>query len=171
MIALAARSVRDRARPPTCVTGPVSNSARSAESIRDAPRGLLYPRERSDQPLRQKQRSRVPSLLIGWGLGYWLISLLYLLSCSWRDGGWEIPPLLVTVVAYAVVPLVFVLGLFLVAEGDMLGKRAERVLQPVTVALKHDTRALHWAVVTVLRDVVILWLRVTYEAVPYLNIM
>ncbi|CAN0084757.1 unnamed protein product [Scytosiphon promiscuus] len=169
---LAFRSVGDRGRSPTCAPGPVPNlMRRPAESVHAARDELRCPREDSDQSVRQNQRSRVPSLLVGWGLGYWLISLLYLLACSWPNGGWYGAPLLVTVVAYVAVPLVFVLGVFVVAESNVLGKRIERVLKPVADAVRDDRRVLHWAVVTMLRDVTMVWLVVMHEAVPYLNVV
>lgn len=150
---LAVRSARDRAQQPISTDGPRRPSTFSEQSGHPPP------------------RSRVPSLLVGWGTGYWLMSLLFLLGSSWWNGGWYKAPLVVSICAYIALPSVFIVGIFVVADRDILGEGVKDVLEPVVIALKDDTSVLHWAVVTVLRDVTMLWCFIVHIAVPRLNML
>lgn len=65
--------------------------------------------------------SRLPSLLVGWGTGYWVMSLLYVLGGSWTRGGWHNAPISVIMVACLVLPSFYVVTLFMVADTNFLG--------------------------------------------------
>ena len=102
--------------------------------------------------------SRVPSLLVGWGIGYWLISLLDLLVCSWHGSGcrWN-TPCAVTVVGYILIPC-FLLGcVLMVADTNILGTRLERFVKPATDRMRNRSRAEHWVMASVFRDFLLLW--------------
>ena len=103
--------------------------------------------------------SRVPSLLVGWGIGYWLLSLLNLLACSWHGSTcrWKNTPTAVTVIGYIVIPC-FVLGcVFMVADTNSLGTRFERFIKPATDRMRNRNRAEYWVMASVFRDVLVLW--------------
>eukprot|EP00903_Cladosiphon_okamuranus_P020345 g18665.t1 len=159
LVVMAVCSARDRARSPISTQGP-RRSSRSLNFVED-----------QGSSTRSKHPSRVPVLLVGWGLGYWLISLLFLLGSSWPNGGWAGAPLLVDIVGYILLPLIFLLGVFVVADSNVYGTHVERVLKPVADGLANDKHVLHWMMVTVLRDVTILWVAFTTIGVPFLNII
>lgn len=96
---------------------------------------------------RQRQ-SRVPYLLVGGGMGYWLTWLLYLLGCSWHQGCWARAPLAMAIVGSVLLALTFLLGVFSVADSNIHGTGVERVLKPVADSLGDNTRVLHWKMVT-----------------------
>ena len=103
--------------------------------------------------------SRVPSLLVGWSIGYWLISLLNLLVCSWHGSGcrWNNTLSAVTVVGYLLIPC-FLLGcVFIVADTNFLGTRFERFVKPATDRMRNRSRAEHWVMTSVFRDSLVLW--------------
>ena len=103
--------------------------------------------------------SRVPSLLVGWGIGYWFISLLNLLVCSWYGSGcrWNNTPSAVTVVGYLLIPC-FLLGcVFMVADTNLLGTRFERFVKPATDRMRNRSRAEYWVMTSVFRDALVLW--------------
>ena len=104
--------------------------------------------------------SRVPSLLVGWGIGYWLMSLLYLMACSWHGSKrrWNNTPTAVTVVGYIIIPC-FVLGcVFMVADTNFLGTRFERFVKPATDRMRNRRRAEYWVMASVIRDALVLWM-------------
>ena len=103
--------------------------------------------------------SRVFSLLVGWGIGYWFISLLNLLVCSWYGSGcrWNNTPSAVTVVGYLLIPC-FLLGcVFMVADTNLLGTRFERFVKPATDRMRNRSRAEYWVMTSVFRDALVLW--------------
>lgn len=166
-VVVAVRSARDRAmmRSPRSMPGPRHSASRQFADDEDEDE------DRGADAIRRQQRSRVPSLLVGWGLGYWVSSLLYLVGSSWPRGAWAGAPLLVDIVGYVLLPLTFLMGVFLVAESNVYGAGVERVVGPVARALGDKTRVLHWAMVTVMRDVIFLWMILMYFTVPELNII
>lgn len=100
--------------------------------------------------------SSVPSLLVGWGLGYWVGSLLNTLMWFWPGSilKGSLVENIFSLVATPVFPLV---GVFMIADADFLGNRFERFIKPVAVALKNSDGVLYWTAMTVLRDTVFLW--------------
>lgn len=157
LMMMAVRWARDRAGSPMTVAGPRHPTSRH------------FTEGHGDDSTRRQQPTRVPALLVGWGLGYWLVSLLYLVGSSWPQGAWSGAHVVVTIVGYILLPLTFLLGVFVVADSNVYGTGVERVLKPVADALANNTRVLHWTMVTVLRDVTILWIVYIIISVPYLN--
>lgn len=158
---MAVRLIKDRARSPMTILGPRHPTSRRFTDDHDGT-GLT----------RRQQPTRMPSLLVGWGLGYWLVSLLYLLGSSWPQGAWSGAHVVVDTVGYILLPLTFLLGVFVVADSNMYGTGIGRVLKPVAKALGNNTRVLHWTMVTtVLRDVTILWMIYIFFSVPCLNVL
>lgn len=104
--------------------------------------------------------SRVPSLLVGWGIGYWVSSLLAVLAGSWQGGEWNNAPVIVTLIAYLVVPCFYVAGIFMVADSNFLGPAVASFVKPAVDTLKSSGRVEHWILVTVFRDTLIAWTRV-----------
>ena len=103
--------------------------------------------------------SRVPSLLVGWGIAYWLISLLYLLSCSWYGSGcrWNNTPSVVTLISYIIIPC-FLLGcVFMVADTNFLGTRVEGLVKPATDRMNNRRRVEYWVMASVFRDFLVFW--------------
>lgn len=101
--------------------------------------------------------SRVSSLLVGWGFGYWITSVLYLLGGSWDEGGWDGAPFVVTIVGYVVIPLVFLASIFMMADANFLGDAFGAAIKPVLDVLRNRRGVWYWVLVTVLRDVLLLW--------------
>ena len=100
---------------------------------------------------------RAPSLLVGWGIGYWFISLLYLLASSWHGSGWTNAPNAVKVVSYIVIPSFLLLSVFTVADTNFLGKRVEDFVEPATDRMRNRRRAEYWVMATVYRDFLVVW--------------
>lgn len=101
--------------------------------------------------------SRVPSILVGWCIGYWVSSLLAVFAGSWRGGEWNNAPVIVTVTAYVVVPCFYVAGIFMVADSNFLGPVVAAFVKPAVDTLKSSGRVEHWIMVTVFRDTLISW--------------
>lgn len=104
--------------------------------------------------------SRLPSLLVGWGIGYWVISLLYLLACSWRenDCGWNNAPIAVTIISFTVIPCFLLSCVFMVADTNFLGARFGAFIRPAAEILQNRRRAEYWAMASVFRDFIVCWI-------------
>lgn len=102
--------------------------------------------------------SRVPSLLIGWGIGYWLTSALYVLGCSWPGGGWDNAPTLLTIVGYIVSPSFWLACVFMLADPKLLGTRFEEFLKPASDMLRDKRRVEFWTMATVLCNILTFWI-------------
>lgn len=102
--------------------------------------------------------SRVPSLLVGWGIGYWATSLLYILGCSWRGGGWNTAPVVVSLLGYIIIPCFALAGVFIVSDADLFGTKFGAIVNPVVKRMRNKRGVEYWAMVTVYRDVLIVWL-------------
>lgn len=102
--------------------------------------------------------SRVPNLLIGWGIGYWVLSLLFVLGCSLHGGGWNNAPGIVTFLAYIIVPGFLISGAFMVADINFLGKRFGAFFKPSGDILNDRYRVEYWVMVTVFRDFIVVWI-------------
>ena len=168
LLLMIVRSWRDQASAIVSVPGPQSSRLRRDESDETA-RGHHCPAGHIDAQTRQQRRSRVPPLFVGWGLGFWLGSFLYALGASWPEGDWSGAPPMVTVVGYVVLPLTFLLGVFMVADSSVYGLRVQRKLQPVADALKDEAGVIHWMMVTVLRDITFSWALYTSVTVAELS--
>ena len=101
--------------------------------------------------------ARVPSLLVGWGVGYWVTSLLYMLGGAWHGGGWTNAPTVVVVVGYVVLPCFFVVGILMMTDTNLLGERLGAFVKPTVDTLKDNRRLWYWIMATVLRGVFRLW--------------
>ena len=128
----------------------------------------------SDSNVRQtcfgcSANSRVPSLLVGWGIGYWATSLLYVLAVSWRKGGWDGAPGVVEALGYVTILCFAVVGIFMMADTDVLGATVGMHIKPVVDALQNRRGVWYWIIATVLRDIVLLWLLCWYGLATILN--
>lgn len=106
------------------------------------------------------EHSSVPSLLVGSGIGYWITTLLYVLGCSWHGGGcrWNDPPIVVTVISYAVVPSFFVASFFIVADVNVFGSSFGKLIKPVVDIMRDRRTIVFWIIASVFRDVVDVWI-------------
>lgn len=107
---------------------------------------------------------RVSSLMVGWGVGYWVTSLLYVLGCSWHGGGcgWGNAPIVVTMVGYFIIPCVLIGGIFMVADTNVLGTRFGVSIEPAVSNLRNRSRVEHWIMATVFRDGLSIWIGFCY---------
>lgn len=71
--------------------------------------------------------SRVPSLLVGWGIGYWVTSLLFVLAVSWHGNGWTNASVVVILLGYVVLPVLLVSSAFMIAELNVLADKNWRI--------------------------------------------
>lgn len=132
----------------------------------DGVSAIQEPRRLSDEVRARKGRGsgatdpRVSSLLVGWGTGYWVTSLLLLLGISWHRGGWSRPPDPVRIVGYVIVPCFFLAGVFMVADPNFLGTRFGKFIKPAVEIMKNKRRVAYWTMVTVFRDALLAWLGV-----------
>lgn len=101
--------------------------------------------------------ARVPSLLVGWGVGYWVTSLLYVLGGAWHGGGWTNAPIAVTIVGYVVLPCFLAVGVLMKTETKLLGEKLGASIKAVVVALNDKRKVWYWVMATVFRDVFLLW--------------
>lgn len=115
--------------------------------------------------------SRVPSLLVGWGLGYWVLSLLFVLACSWHGGGcgWSDAPIVVTYIGYVAIPSLMLAGIVSVADVNFLGSRFGVLVQPAVDILTDRRGVAYWVMATVLRDVLLTWMGYCYEVTRYIT--
>lgn len=104
--------------------------------------------------------SGVSSLLLGSGIEYWITSLLYVLGCSWHGGGcgWNNAPIVVTVVAYVVIPCFLVGCVFMVADINLFGTRFGNFVAPAVSILRDRRTVLFWIMAAVLRDFIDVWI-------------
>ena len=127
----------------------------------------------SDSNVRQtcfgcSANSRVPSLMVGWGIGYWATSLLYVLAVSWHKGGWDGAPVVVEALGYVTILCFSVVGIFMI-DTDVLGATVGMHIKPVVDALQNRRGVWYWIIATVLRDIVLLWLLCWYGLATILN--
>lgn len=101
---------------------------------------------------------RAPSLLVGWGIGYWLTSVLYVINCSWPGGGWKNAPTLLTIAGYIVPPSFWLACIFMVADPMVLGPRFAAVVKPAVDVIRDRRRVEFWTMTTVLCNVLTFWI-------------
>ena len=137
------------------VLGPKQESA-IPFSERSVSAGIYLPKAECGGSFAE---SRVPSLLVGWGIGYWVTSLLYVLGCSWHGGGcgWT-PPFAVTLIAYVIIPCMGLAGVFMVADENVFGRRFRALVKPAVDTLQNRRGVEFWVMASVLRDIVVLWI-------------
>lgn len=102
--------------------------------------------------------SRLPSLLIGWGLGYWATSLLFLFGGSWFGGGWDTAPMAVSILGYVVLPCFAIVSVFMMAESTLLGAKVGAFIKPAVEILIDRRRTTYWVMLSVFRDAFLLWM-------------
>lgn len=102
--------------------------------------------------------SRVPSLLVGLGVGYWVTALLFVLGSSWHQGGWDDAPTALSVVGYVVLPWFALLSIFMVADANVLGKTFGSFIKPGVEMLLDRRRTVYWVMVAVFREALLLWI-------------
>lgn len=114
----------------------------------------------SERRWRRCADSRVPSLLVGWGIGYWATSLLAVCVCSWHGSecGWYSAPIFVRAISYVIVSCVLIAGLFMVADPNVLGTRFGAFMKPAVLILTNRGRVEYWVMASVYRDFVVLWI-------------
>lgn len=112
--------------------------------------------------------ARVPSLLVGWGAGYWVTSLLYVLGGAWHGGGWSGAPLLVRIAGYVILPGFVLVGILVMADTKLLGERLGAIVKPALDTLKDKRRVWYWVLATVLRDVLLLWVLFSFVLVFFI---
>lgn len=113
--------------------------------------------------------SRVSSLLVGWGIGYWVTSLLYVLGGSWYEGGWNNAPIAIRVLAYVVIPCFSLVSLFTVADANVLGARFGALVKPAVKILQNRRTVWYWVLATVYRDVFLLWTMMWFVLMHSMN--
>lgn len=126
---------------------PRLESGRLSES--NGPRTTLY---------RWVKDSRLPSVLIGWGLGYWVTSLLFLFGGSWFGGGWDTAPMAVSILGYVVLPCFAIVSIFMMAESTLLGAKVGAFIKPAVEILIDRRGTTYWVMVSVFRDAFLLWM-------------
>lgn len=101
---------------------------------------------------------RAPSLLIGWGIGYWLTSVLYVIGCSWPGGGWKNAPTVLKIAGYIMPPSFWFACIFMVADPKVLGPRFAAVVKPAVDVIRDRRRVEFWTMTTVLCNVLTFWI-------------
>lgn len=102
--------------------------------------------------------SRVPSLLIGWGTGYSVTSLLYALGSSLNGGRRSNAPIILTVIGYVVLPFFLVALVFVAADTNFLGSKLGAFVKPAIDIVRNKSRVEYWIIATVLRDFLVFWI-------------
>ena len=107
-------------------------------------------------------KSHVPSLLLGWGIGYWASSLMLILILAWDKTVWDNAPIAVEIIGYVVVPLFAFASFFMVADANFLGVKFRGFIQPAVELLQDRRGVVYWTMATVLRDAFVIWARAAY---------
>ena len=114
--------------------------------------------------------ARISSMLVGWGVGYWVTSLLYVLGGAWHGGGWTDAPVGVTIAGYVIVPCFLVMGILMTTETNLMGEKLEAIFRPVIVALNDKRKAWYWVMATVFRDFFLLWVIFSFVLIFFLAV-
>ena len=113
------------------------------------------------------EESLIPSLLFGWGVGYWITSCL--MGGTVYGEGWANRPIALKIAGYMTLPWIFVAVGILMADSDFLGTRFELRLKHTAILLKDTKAGWFWILATVIRDSLFIWLFMWYTLVPCLN--
>lgn len=111
--------------------------------------------------------SYIPSLLIGWGVGYLASTLL--LGGSLYTIWWDGAPLALTLIGYLVLPFCFVAVVFMMADDDFLGPRWEPLIKRTSGTLEDKRGVCYWILATAVRDILLIWVIMWAFLVPCLN--
>ena len=110
-------------------------------------------------------KSHVPSLLLGWGIGYWASSLMLISILVWHKPVWDNAPIAVEIIGYVVVPLFAFASFFMVADTNFLGVKFGGFIQPAVELLQDRRGVVYWTMATVLRDAFVIWALVAYSLI------
>ena len=111
--------------------------------------------------------SVLSSLLVGWGVGYWITSVL--MGDSAYSEGWDCIPFAVEVVGYITIPWFFFAVIFLMADANFLGTKFESFINHTARILRDKRGVWFWILATVIRDVLSIWVYMWVVLVPCLN--
>ena len=111
--------------------------------------------------------SYIPSLLMGWGIGYLASTLL--LGGSLYEIWWSGAPLALTIIGYIVLPCCFVAVIFMIADDDFLGTKWVPLLKAISGSLRDKRGIWYWILATAVRDIIIIWVLMWGFLVPCLN--
>lgn len=136
---------------------------------------LLGEPSSSDRPAGRERcgcraDARISSVLVGWGIGYWVTSLLYVLGGAWHGGGWTNASVGVTIAGYVILPCFFVIGILMMTETNLMGAKLGALLRPVIVELSDKRKAWYWVMATVFRDVFLLWVMFSVVLIYFLAV-
>ena len=140
-------------RHPTTIATPLPLSDR---------RGIPSPRT-----CEWLEDSYMPSLLVGWGVGYWATSLL--LGGSLYQIWWNDAPLALEIISYLVLPCFFIAVVFMMADDDFLGTKFAPLINSTTVSLVDKRGVWYWILATAVRDILLIWVLMWNFLVPCLN--
>lgn len=105
--------------------------------------------------------SRLPSLLVGLGVGYWAAALLTFLALSWPGGGENDTPMILSVVSCVCLPSFALVGLSMVADTYVFGVRFGEFIKSSVNMLLDRRRVAYWVMIAVFRDTFGLWISAT----------
>ena len=100
---------------------------------------------------------RLSSFLIGWGVGYWVTSLFFVLMVAWDILGWYNLPTIVQVFTWLVLPCFVFTSIFMVADINFLGAQVGAFIKPAVESLQDRRGFLFWIMATVFRDAFGIW--------------
>lgn len=144
-----------RQGPPTIIDAPVHSS----EIVDSMPR----------RSCGKSGCSVLPSLLFGWGVGYWITSVL--MGDSANSRGWDHIPFAVEVVGCITIPWFFFAVIFLMADANFLGTKFEPFINHTASILRDKRGVWFWILATVIRDVLSIWVYMWVVLVPCLNLI
>lgn len=99
---------------------------------------------------------RISALLVGWGIGYWVTSLLYVLGSTWHGSRLHHAPTFVTIAGYVLLPGFAIACIFMVADANGFGTRFGAFIKPSVDSFGNPFGAEHWVMATFLRCVLML---------------
>lgn len=109
--------------------------------------------------------SRLPSLLVGLGIGYWVVSLLLVLASYGHDVPTYEPPTPKSVVGFVCLLWFALVSIFMVADTNVFGVMFAAFVKPAVDILLNRRGIVYWVMMAVLRDALFLWVLVTQSVV------
>ena len=113
------------------------------------------------------KRFRLLSLLIGWGIGYWITSGL--MGGTLHRGDWNDTPPALAVAGYIILPCFFLAVVIVKADCSVLGTTFEPFMEKVESVLNNQSGPWFWILATAIRDAVSVWVFMWRLLVPCLN--